>query len=76
MNIPMTPVVSSNIAAVGYNCPSSTLRIQFSSGTQYDYQNVSNDLFQALLTAESIGSFFSKNIKSNPTAYPFSKVAD
>ena len=74
MTFEMTPVVSSNITAVGHDPLTSTLRIQFNSGVSYDYQNVPSTLHNNLITADSIGSFFSKQIKSNPTAYPFTKV--
>lgn len=70
----MQPVVSSNIAAVGHDAATSTLRIQFNSGSVYDYANVPASLFAELLAAESVGSFFSRAIKKNPTAYPFTPV--
>jgi hypothetical protein len=45
----MHPVVSTNVAAVGYDPTSRTLRVQFNSGGIYDYSNVSSDLFKQML---------------------------
>lgn len=74
MSMNMTPVESSNIAAIGHNPQTSILHVQFKGGKTYEYKNVNTELFQQLLTAESIGSFFAKNIKSAPGVYPYSLV--
>lgn len=71
----MQTVTSSNIAAIGHNADTSTLRITFNSGTSYDYQNIPESLFRELLVAESVGSFFTRNIKSQPEVYPYTKVS-
>ena len=47
----MTPVKSSNIAAVGHE--GDTLHVQFKNGKTYAYEGVSADKHQALMTAES-----------------------
>jgi hypothetical protein len=69
-------VESSQIAEVGFEEPS-TLGIRFKSKsgiTEYRYANVTAGIYQRLMAAPSIGSYFGQNIKSNPTAYPFTKV--
>ena len=45
----MMAVVSSNVAAVGYEPVSGTLRVQFHSGHCYDYYEVSPTLYSEML---------------------------
>jgi hypothetical protein len=64
---------------VGYDEATSTLGIRFKPGrrspaSEYHYANVLPDVFQALVSAESVGSYFINNIKNDPTAYPYTKV--
>jgi hypothetical protein len=55
----MIPVVSGQIASVGYNPETKVMRIRFSkSGALYEYQQVPEDVYQALMAAPSKGSFF------------------
>jgi hypothetical protein len=68
----MTAVSSSNIAAVGYDFDSATLRIQFLHGGVYDYQGVSSEVYDELMAAGSKGQYFDKFIKKG--GYPFSKI--
>jgi hypothetical protein len=58
-----TPVVSSNIAAIGYDADTETLEVEFVSGALYRYQGVPADAYQALMNAKSIGSHFSARIR-------------
>lgn len=67
-------VISSQIAQLGYDAESSTMRVIFTNGSTYDYSNVSRELFEELLAAPSVGRHFSKVIKKNPTTYPFAKI--
>jgi len=60
----MIPVSSSMISFVGYDEELSTLRVVFLDDSVYDYQGVSQITFQSLLSASSIGSFFSKVIRN------------
>ena len=59
------PVKSSNIAAIGYDSTSRTLEVEFKTGAAYQYQNVPSSVVRGLRTAQSIGGYFSKRIKSN-----------
>jgi hypothetical protein len=68
----MTPVSSSNLAAVGYDNESATLRIQFLHGGIYDYQGVPADIYEGLINAGSKGQFFDKFIKKG--GFPYSKI--
>lgn len=68
------PVISSNIEAVGYNADKKILYVKFLSGKSYTYQKVSKDLYNNLLEAESVGSFFAKEIKPNYKAEIFEDI--
>jgi len=57
------PVSSSNIKAIGYNEEENLLEIEFQTGAVYQYQGVNILLFNELMSASSIGSFFAKTIK-------------
>ncbi|WP_295363413.1 KTSC domain-containing protein [uncultured Pseudoramibacter sp.] len=60
----MISVTSSNIVAVGYDSQRRTLRVQFHNGT-YDYDNVPESVYYALLNAPSKGKHFSRFIKGH-----------
>lgn len=66
-----TPVVSSNIASVGYDEDSSTLEIEFNNGAVYQYFDVSKKIYDGLITADSVGSYLASYIKGH---YRYSKV--
>jgi len=70
-NIPMFPVESKNIKAVGYNANTRTLRIQFKQGAFYDYFGVPPEIFQQLMVAVSKGTFFGSAIKGK---FEFNKI--
>lgn len=61
----MTPVVSSNINAIGYDPDTNELRVEFSNGRAYRYPGVPADAYQALMAAESVGSHFASIIRPN-----------
>lgn len=62
-------VKSSQISAIGHG--GDTLRARFKNGSEYDYAGVSPEAFNELLSAESVGAHFGKNIRG---AYEYSKV--
>lgn len=68
----MISVTSSNLAAVGYDYDSATLRIQFLKSGTYDYYGVSSDVYEGLLAAGSKGQYFDANIKKG--GYPYGRV--
>jgi KTSC domain len=57
------PVVSSVIAEVGYSESLRTLEIVFNSGAVYLYYFVPQDVRDALMSADSKGTYFNKHIK-------------
>jgi hypothetical protein len=66
--IPLEPVVSNQVAAIGYDEATQTLAVTFTRGTGaiYHYPLVSKDMFHAFKTAESIGTYFGQHIKQRP----------
>ncbi|ABR91679.1 Uncharacterized conserved protein [Janthinobacterium sp. Marseille] len=64
-------VASSNLTSIGYDEPSQTLEVEFSSGAIYQYYNVTVVLFEQLMQSPSKGQFLSMYIKN---VYPFSRV--
>lgn len=64
-------VSSSNIASVGYEETSETLEVEFSkNGRVYQYLNVPSFMFERLMQANSVGTFFNAEIKSAYTCVP------
>ena len=68
------PVVSSDIASVGYNERTRVLEVEFIKSGVYSYYNVEPYMFAAFLGADSKGQFFNRHIKQGP--YPFEKGED
>lgn len=66
--IPMEPVESNQVKAVGYDPATKTLAVTFTRGpgSVYHYPNVEPELHVNFMQAESKGTFFGKNIKELP----------
>lgn len=64
-------VSSSNVASIGYDSDSSTLEIEFKNGAIYQYFDVSQRVYEDLISSDSVGGFLASNIKG---FYRFSKV--
>lgn len=73
VNVEMTPVESSNIAAVGFD-PSYGIFVQFKNNETYRYPNEDYATYQALLAAESKGQFFNQTIKPKPVFQKLPKL--
>lgn len=56
-------VDSSNVEAVAFDEPSSTLCVKFLGGGLYSYSNVSLEVYSALQYADSVGQFLNRVIK-------------
>lgn len=76
MTIEMQKVESSQISAIGYSAANKTLVVEFKGGAKYQYSNVEQKTFEAMMAADSVGSFFYRNIKENKDKHPFSKIVD
>lgn len=66
----MIPVTSTNLKAIGYDENTSTLRIEFHSGT-YEYLNVPIQVFESLLNSSSKGKYHHAYIKNS---YSYRKI--
>jgi hypothetical protein len=66
--IPMTPVESNQVGAVGYDADTKTLAVTFKrgAGAIYHYPNVEPEQHAAFLKAESIGKHFGAHVKDLP----------
>ncbi|HEV8082459.1 MAG TPA: KTSC domain-containing protein [Chitinophagaceae bacterium] len=62
---------SSVISTINYNKANAILSITFVSGMVYDYKNVPEEIYMALISSGSKGIFFNKHIKGS---YKFKKV--
>lgn len=61
--IPLVPIASSNLAAVGYNEAKRILAIEFKSGAIYHYAGVPEEVAGEFAVAESRGKFYAAHIK-------------
>lgn len=59
----LTPVQSSNIAAVGHD--GDHLYVQFHGGSVWKYRNVPAEKHAEMLGNKSVGKFFGQHIKPN-----------
>ena len=62
---------SSNIESVDYSNYCQVLTVRFHSGLVYQYSDVPQELINEWVKAESIGSFFHKNIR---TSFKYVKI--
>lgn len=68
----MQSVSSTDLAAVGYNFDTATLRVEFLKGGFYEYQGVPLDIYEGLMDAPSKGQYFNQFIKKG--GYPYTKL--
>ena len=61
----MESVESSNLAKIGYDEDSGILRVEFKSGTTYDYKGVPLSAYETLLESNSKGACFALIIKGH-----------
>jgi hypothetical protein len=74
--IPLTPVTSGKIEAIGHDPETNTLAIKFKpSGSIYHYKNFTREKFVEFATAASLGSYFYKNIKPETIRHPYTKIS-
>lgn len=57
-----TTITSSLIREASYDTSSRTLTVVLNTGRSYTYQNVDQSVYQGLISADSAGRFFNKNI--------------
>lgn len=64
-------VSSSNVASVGYDPATATMEVEFLSGSVYQYFDVPEHEYEALIGAGSVGSYLASNIKGH---YRYARV--
>lgn len=78
--IPLSTCSSSQIHAHGFDPSTGTLALQFKSrggpGSVYHYRNVTQEMYDAFRTCDSLGRFFGEHFKTNAEKFPFEKQAD
>lgn len=67
----LVSVVSSDIAAMGYDPATFEMQIQFQTGRVYSYPSFPLSMYQALMAAPSKGKFFAQFIKK---VYPATRL--
>jgi hypothetical protein len=67
----MRAMESSSIAAAGYDGEEQVLRVRYIGGGTYDYLEVPEEVYDALLQSSSKGQFVNCEIKP---AYPYRRV--
>jgi hypothetical protein len=65
------PVVSTNVASVGYSRRLHALEIEFVRGAVYRFLNVPQKLYRRLLASDSKGHFIAENLRGK---YDFVRV--
>lgn len=63
MSVNYYAVSSSNISAIGYDRDTQTLYVRFLNGSEYAYDGVPEDEYDALLSAPSVGAMLNNSIK-------------
>lgn len=74
-SIPLTPVKSSKLVAIGHDAASQTLAVQFFAkgepGNVYHYSSFSAEEYAAFAGAESVGKHFIAHIQPQKEKYPY-----
>lgn len=65
-------VSSSNIRAVGYDPNTLTLGVQFLTGTEYQYNDVPQHVYDGFFQAGSVGRYFNQHVKT--AGYPYTRI--
>jgi hypothetical protein len=65
-------VDSSNIASVGYDNETEVLEVEFHHGGVYQYADVPQTLYAAMMASRSVGHYFATQIKDH---FSYGKVA-
>ncbi len=65
------PVNSENLRSVGYDPGRSTLEIEFTNGSIYQYLDVPVTVHQGLVTTSTHRDYFSRHIRDR---YPYKKI--
>ena len=61
--VPMIPVISSNVEALGHDEAGRRLIVKYRGGVLWEYDGVDRAKVDALLAADSVGSFLHREIR-------------
>ena len=64
-------VRSTGIAIVGYEPSSQVLEVAFRNGSVYHYAEVPQTIYDQMIQAKSVGTYFAEHVKN---AYSYKKV--
>ena len=67
-----TPVVSSNVKAIGYDPVDSVLEVKFNSGAVYQYRDVPEEVYNDFMIASSKGKFLWNHIRD---VYEYERIS-
>lgn len=59
------PVSSSLLASVGYDSDDQLLEVEFHDSKVYQYSEIPEEIYRALLNAESLGRYFNRHIRGH-----------
>lgn len=62
-DIELEPVISSNIAAIGFDAASGTMRVKFTNGSLYDAEGASQADYDDFKMSKSKGVHFNRILK-------------
>lgn len=65
------PVSSSNLRSVGYDDDSGVLEVEFTNGAVYQYLEVPDRIYSALVSASSKGKYLHQAVKGK---FPYRQV--
>lgn len=66
---------SSHIKEIAYDRKSHSMYVKFDAGSVYEYKFVHPDIFGAIVSAESVGTVFSENVRFNSNI-PYSEMEE
>lgn len=72
--IPREPVVSSNLAAVGYCAETRELDVEFTNGEAWRYYDATPEHFEGCTKSTSVGRYYIRNIKGSLRGVPLDRV--
>lgn len=67
-------VDSSMMKAVLFHPTTEQLDVEFNTGKCFRYDNVSQSVFNTIMTAPSVGKEFHKLVRSQPGQHPFQSI--
>lgn len=70
--VPLTPVESSNISAIGYDPDRRWMSVEFKSGALHQYRDVPADIYAEFKDALSVGSYYAMNVRGK---FPSDKLS-